>query len=77
MITSVGKAREKWCPFDKGQVSPRENSAGTCIGPECMMWRFWIPSPGALSTEVDSLTKEKHGKRDLDKKGYCGLSGVY
>lgn len=40
MITSVGKAKEKWCPFDKGQVSPRVHSAGTCHGPECMMWRF-------------------------------------
>jgi hypothetical protein len=77
MITSVGKAKEKWCPFDKGQVSPRENSAGTCIGPECMMWRFWMPPPGTQPTEINSLTVEKHGKRDSDKKGYCGLSGVY
>ena len=77
MIISVGKAKEKWCPFDRGQVSPRENSAGTCLGPECMMWRFWVPPPGTQSTEVNSFTAEKHGKRDLDKKGYCGIAGVH
>jgi hypothetical protein len=78
MITSVEKAKEKWCPFDKGQVSPREHSFGTCLGPDCMMWRFWVPPPGIQPSEISSLTtREKHGKRDLDKKGYCGLSGTF
>jgi len=71
MIVSVGNAKEKWCPFDKGQASPREGSAGMCIGVDCMMWKFWIPPPGW------SLEKQPHGIRDQDKKGYCGLSGVY
>jgi hypothetical protein len=75
MIVSVGRAKEKWCPFDKGQVSPREDLVGTCLGPECMMWRFWIPSPGTEA--FYSVTVEKHGKRDLDKKGYCGMAGAY
>lgn len=75
MITAVGDAKEKWCPFDRGQASPREHSAGTCIGPDCMMWRYWVPPPGA---EVSPLTtRTKHGIRDTDKKGYCGLSGIY
>jgi hypothetical protein len=76
MIISAGRAKEKWCPFDKGQASPREHSAGRCIGPECMMWRFWIPPP-ETPTKVNYLTEEKHGKRDLDKKGYCGIAGTY
>jgi len=71
MITSVGNAKEKWCPFDRGQASPRENSAGTCLGPECMMWRFWVPPPDIKAEKV------KHGIKDTDKKGYCGLSVMY
>jgi hypothetical protein len=78
MITSVGNAKEKWCPFDKGQASPRKHSAGTCLGPDCMMWRFWIAPPGVHSSEVSSLTtRDKHGKRDTEKKGYCGMAGVF
>lgn len=78
MITSVGNAKEKWCPLDHGQASPREGSAGTCLGPECMMWRFWVPPPGVSFNEAESLAaREKHGKPDRDKKGYCGLSGTY
>jgi hypothetical protein len=72
MITSAGNAKEKWCPFDKGQMSPREHNAGMCIGPDCMMWRYWIPPP-----EINNMEKTKHGIRDLDKKGYCGLAGSY
>lgn len=71
MITSVGNAKEKWCPFARGQASPRENAAGTCIGPDCMMWRFWVPLPDIRTEKV------KHGIKDMVKKGYCGLSGTY
>jgi len=71
MITSVGKAKELWCPFDRGQPSPRLNTVGMCLGPECMMWRFWIPPPG-VTTE-----KAAHGIKDTDKKGYCGLAGKH
>jgi hypothetical protein len=71
MITTAGTAKEKWCPFDKGQTSPREHITGMCIGPDCMMWRYWLP-PSELNVE-----KPKHGIRDKDKKGYCGLAGIY
>lgn len=73
MITTVGKAREMWCPMDRGQISPREHTTGNCLGPDCMMWRFWMPPPG-ISTET---VKAAHGQRDTDKKGYCGLAGVH
>jgi hypothetical protein len=49
MIISVGKEKEKWCPFDKEQASPRVYSAGACLGPECMMWHFKIPPLGFQS----------------------------
>jgi hypothetical protein len=71
MIISAGNATEKWCPLDKGQTSPREHNAGMCIGPDCMMWRYWIPLADI------SVEKPMHGIRDKDKKGYCGLSGTY
>lgn len=73
MITTVGKAKEQWCPFDIGQASPREHAKGTCIGPECMMWRFWVPPPGS-SQIVPGDKPQKHGRRDTDKLGYCGLA---
>lgn len=63
MITTVGKAREeKWCPF--------KTDTGCCKGPECMMWCFWLPPNG-----IEVKTPVKHGIRDVDKKGYCGLTG--
>jgi hypothetical protein len=71
MITSVGSAKEKWCPFDRGQASPRENASGTCLGPDCMMWRYWIAPPGVTTEKI------AHGMRDTDKKGYCGLAGIH
>jgi hypothetical protein len=78
MITSIGSAKEKWCPFDRGQASPREHGAGTCLGPGCMMWRFWVPPPGVSCNEAGSWSAtDKHGKPDNEKKGYCGLSGSY
>lgn len=71
MIISARKAREKWCPFDRGQTSPRDHTQGMCIGPECMMWKYWIPPPGCTTERA------QHGIKDEDKRGYCGLSGEY
>ena len=68
MITSVCKAKEKWCPFDRGQSSPREHTVGMCLGLDCMMWNYYV-SPD----EVEK--NECHGMKDCDKKGYCGLAG--
>lgn len=70
MITTVGRAKMKWCPFDKKRDGRSETN---CLGPDCMMWRFWIPPPGLDPTDK----RPKHGQDDSDKKGYCGLSGGY
>lgn len=72
MITNVSDAKEKWCPFDLGQHSPREHQKGVCLGPDCMMWRFWVAPPGAELNPKE--TRTKHGIPDNQKKGYCGLA---
>ena len=68
MITTVGKAKEKWCPFDRGQSSPREATQGMCLGLECMMWVYYV-------TPEELMENKCHGIKDCDKKGYCGLAG--
>ncbi len=70
MITTVGKSKGKWCPFDRGQSSPREAIQGMCLGPDCMMWKYYV-----TPDEIEKL--KRHGIKDSDKKGYCGLAGSY
>jgi hypothetical protein len=41
-----------------------------CLGPDCMMWEFWFDPSENRSTHG----KDKHGIKDEDKLGYCGLS---
>lgn len=76
MIYEVADAKEMLCPLNNGQDFPQKNSERTCLGPDCMMWHFWVPPPGICGREASSLTTE-HGKPDTLKKGYCGLSGTY
>jgi hypothetical protein len=60
MITTVGKAKQKTCPVNKG----------TCQTLDCMAWEFWTdPVGGKLK-----MSETKHGIKDADKLGYCGLS---
>ena len=68
MITSVCKAKEKWCPFDMGQPSPREHTQGMCLGMDCAMWHYYV-------CPEDVVNNQGHGMKDCDKKGYCGLAG--
>jgi hypothetical protein len=64
MITTPSKAIEKLC------VIPKLTETGRCAGSECMSWRYWIgqkPIKNGL----------RHGLKDNEKKGYCGMTGSY
>lgn len=53
MLVSETEAREKWCPFARvlkhtGSAAAavnrtnQENLLGTCLGSQCMAWRFGV-----------------------------------
>jgi hypothetical protein len=61
MITTVKKASQMLC---------EGGGNGKCAPLVCMKWEFWTdPVGGKLK-----MSETKHGIKDADKLGYCGLS---
>ena len=67
MIATTQKAKTKRCPFWNG-IKRSEFDNGMCCATECFAWKFWIDPSGKVTENP------KHGIKDSDKKGYCGLT---
>ena len=67
MIVTEKQAAEMWCPAANGG-QPWQDKVVTCIGPDCMWWRWWdSPKAAAYSKALE----EGDGKA----RGYCGMAG--
>ena len=72
------EAKTKWCPFvrltdDFGDNRPSGGAAETfltCIGSECMAWR-WEVSP----TELARRGQQQNLGEYVKPTGFCGLAG--
>lgn len=78
MILTEEEARTKWCPFFRAAIGvgpsdgveivsnrmrERGNGACTCIGSDCMAWR-WSEFPYS-----------EEGGSKIRRYGFCGLAG--
>ena len=69
MIVTTAEARERWCPHVVashtdpriGFSSDARGNPHTCIGPDCMAWRW-----------IEAL---RNGRTPEERRGFCGLSG--
>lgn len=65
MIKRAGEAKQMPC------VMKLDNWGGSCGAHECLAWEFWI-DPRDLQGEKGFHGKTGHGKKDMEKAGFCG-----
>lgn len=65
------EAKRHWCPIWGLIINKGKPTHTTCIGEECMWWR-WENSPEQVAREFSY--KNAEGQTAL-ARGFCGLAG--
>ena len=78
------EAKTKWCPMvrvaidgtflinNRNQVNAEDKGRATCIGSECMAWRWHLQTK---PMEYGMLNVSGGPDEYSETEGYCGLAG--